>query len=56
MCHGLGDKVVLGHRLGLMLSKIFSSLDDSVMIVTLQGPGEARSHCDIVGLKGIKVN
>ena len=48
-CHGLGDKVVLGHRLDLMLSKLFFSLGDSVMIVTLQGPGEARGHCDTAG-------
>ena len=48
-CHGLGDKVVLGHRLDLMLSKVFSSLGDSVMIVTLQGPGVERGHCDTVG-------
>ena len=51
-CHGLGDKVVLGHRLDLMLSKLFSSLGDPVMIVTLQGPGEARGHCDTAGPRG----
>ena len=45
-CHGPGDQVVLGHRLDLMLSKVFSSLGDSVMIVTLQGPGDARGHWD----------
>ena len=35
-----------------MLSKVFSSLDDSVVIVALQGPGEARGHCDTAGLHG----
>ena len=35
-----------------MLSKVFSSLGDSVMIVTLQSPGEARGHCDTAGPRG----
>ena len=51
-CHGLVDKLVLGHRLDLMLSKVFSGLVDSVMIVTLQGPEEARGHCDTVEPRG----
>ena len=49
----MGDEVVLGHRLDL-ISKIFSSLGDSVKIVTLQSPGEPRGHCDTVGLHGSK--
>ena len=48
-CHGLGDNVVLGHSLDSMPSKVVSTLGDSVMIVTLQGPGEARGHCDTAG-------
>ena len=48
-CHRQGDKVVQGHRLDSMLSKVFSSLGDSVMIVALQGPGEARGHYDTAG-------
>ena len=47
-CHGLGDKVVLGHSLDSMPSKVVSNLDDYVMIVTLQGPGKARGHCATV--------
>ena len=37
-----------------MVSKVFSSLGESVMIVTLQGPGEARGHCDTAGPKATR--
>ena len=62
-CYGLGVKVVLGHSLDSMPSKVVSTLDDSVMIVTLQGPGNARGHlplwnqgepCESLGPNGIK--
>ena len=53
-CHGLGDKVVLRHRLDSMLSKVFSSLGDSVVIVTLQGPGKQGAIVTLQGLMELR--
>ena len=47
---------LLGLKSDFIISKVLSNLVDSVMIVTLQGPGEARFHCDTVGLKRTKVH
>lgn len=34
-CHGLVNKVVLGHRLDLMISKVLSNLNDSMILQNL---------------------
>lgn len=43
-CHGLVDKVVLGHRLVLMISTVFSNLVNSSASASVTGPCNNANH------------